>query len=167
ACWRIRTSPGPGSPTARSTSFISSGPPAFSIRIVGLLVVEAISFSQSRVAVRYRARADETTHARPESGHCDLVGGPALERRDRRDRAAHVREQHCRRTAARPGAAGGLDLGRRRARARAHAARRAASSGAPALGLPRLPGARRRAVRAVLELRRRHADGMKASAIAR
>src|SRR6187455_1300571 len=150
----MRTSPAPGSPTGRSTSFISSGPPAFSIRIVGLCVVVVIVFSRGGWAVRYRARADETTHARPESGHCDLVGGPAFERRNRRDGAAHVREQHRRRAAARPSATGGLDLGRQRARAGAHPARRAPSSGASTLGLPCLPGARRRAVRAVLELRR-------------
>ena len=159
----MRTSPGPGSPTGRSTSFISSGPPAFSMRMVGLVVVVVMAFSQWQVAVRYRARADphEATHPRPQPGHRHPVGRPAdATPASPRPCSACTRAASpasCRPTRRCP---------RSGSPTTASSSARARCSTSCAIRSHRhwvcraCQRARRRPVRAVLELRRRHAVGV-------
>ena len=117
---RMRISPGPGSPTGRSTSCISSGPPRRSMRIVGLVdvvmrvsdasgcaIVPALPQPRSRrIPMKRLTTAPNLALATLWADLLSHAGMPTT-------RAAPVREQHRRRGAAGPDAARAVGAGRR------------------------------------------------------
>src|SRR5947207_10163634 len=160
----MRTSPAAGSPIGMRVSSSTSGPPNCSMRTA--LTVVAMLASIVQVAYRLvespvscQRSIPASSHAPPyhrsQSGHRHPLVRHGAPGRLRRERAASLRQQHRRRAAARPVPA--RSVGRRpRACGCRHAARAAAQRTPPPLGVPVVPRARGRTVRAVLELR--HGD---------